>query len=90
MKRIDSQGFSHLIGLVLVILILAVASFGAWRITQHQQDTTTSAPTKTAATVPQSISTKEDVAQARQALEADDADTALNDTQLDKDITSLY
>ena len=85
------RGSSHLVALLAVVVIAAVA-FAGYRVVHHQSTpVASSAPTQTASVekpVPAKISNRADVQQASNALDSTDVNS-VNPNQLDSDLNSL-
>jgi len=88
-RRQNNSGAAHFL-LLGALLIVAVAGFAAYRVSQNQKDDVASqSTTATRATVPETIQNNDDLTQAEAAAKAASVDSDLDPAQLDNDIDSL-
>jgi len=90
MKRLNQAG-SHVVGLVLLVLALAVVGFSGYKVQQARHKTVASSAGAITHSAPATISNTADLQHTAQAL--DDASTQLNsnldDSSLNADLGSM-
>jgi Mn2+/Fe2+ NRAMP family transporter len=89
MKRLNSVG-SHVVALVVAVLVIGVAAFGAYTV-QHQDKTADTKPTTTASSSNGAINDTADLTKAAAELDSSSSqvDSSLNDSSLDSDLNDL-
>jgi hypothetical protein len=89
MKKLNNQGVGHIVGIVLLVVVVAVAAIG-YRVAQNsdanQVSSTSEAP---GVVVPDKIQSTADVKKADRALDNSGIDGSVDPSTLDQDIDSL-
>jgi hypothetical protein len=89
MKKLNSQGVGHIVGIVLLLVVVGVAVIG-YRVAQTSDANTVSSTTNVpAVVVPDKIQSTADVKKADRALDNSGIDGSVDPSTLDKDIDSL-
>ena len=84
--RSNQQGIGHVVALLVLVLVAAVA-FAGWRVMNANKTSDTTA--QTASQTPSVLKTKADVTKAANELDATSVDSTVNPDSLDSDINSL-
>lgn len=86
------QGFAHVVGLAVLVLVLAVIGFAGYKVMQSQKSNDSTTTTTTTSAVQQKIDAQPTLKAVDQSLS--EATSALNSgfstTTLDSDIQALY
>ena len=84
--RSNQQGIGHVVALLVLVLVAAVA-FAGWRVMNANKTSDTTA--RAASQTPSVLKTKADVTKAANELDATSVDSTVNPDSLDSDINSL-
>ena len=89
MKKLNSQGVGHVVGIVFLVVILGVAAVG-YRVAKTSDANTVSDTTNVpAVVVPDKIQSTADVKKADRALDNSGIDGSVDPSDLDQDINAL-
>lgn len=85
--RFNQRGFEH-VSVIVLVVVLGVVGFGGYYVMHANRDKTPVSQSSQV-TAPATIQSKADLQQAGKALDADQNDNSLNESQLDADLNSV-
>ncbi len=93
MKRLNTQGFSHIIAIALIVAVVGIVGFTGYRVMQANDTTSTSATADGTTPQEQAVIDADTTLKAADTTLGDvatDLDSSLDVSTLDTDINALY